>query len=116
MDVTFAGCRIDFAVLAAARLDRVVFRNCDLREASLEQAQLRDVRFESCDLSRATLGPEPPPARASWRAAAWTASARCQDLRGAAMPWPDIVDQARAPRRRARASRVATGPGRDRYA
>src|SRR4051794_13147638 len=31
-DVTLTGCRLDFAVLAQARLDRVVLRGCDLRE------------------------------------------------------------------------------------
>jgi uncharacterized protein YjbI with pentapeptide repeats len=94
-DATFAGCRIDFAVLAAARLDRVVFSRCDLREVSLEQAQLRDVRFESCDLSRATLDSSRHQ-RVLLEGCRLEGVRSLQDLRGAAMPWPDVVDQAGA--------------------
>ncbi|HET6508761.1 MAG TPA: pentapeptide repeat-containing protein [Baekduia sp.] len=94
-DATFTGCRIDFAVLAAARLDRVLFRGCDLREVSLEQAQLRDVRFESCDLSRATLD-QSRHQRVLLEGCRLEGVRSLQDLRGIAMPWPDIVDQAGA--------------------
>jgi uncharacterized protein YjbI with pentapeptide repeats len=92
-DVTFADCRLDFAVLAGARLDRVVLRGCDLREASLEQAQLRDVRLEGCDLSRAMLG-QARLQRVELHGCRLDGLRSIADLRGAAMPWPDVVASA----------------------
>jgi uncharacterized protein YjbI with pentapeptide repeats len=89
-DVTLTDCRLDFAVLALARLDRVTFRGCDLREASLEEAQLRDVRFEDCDLSRAMLG-QAQLQRVELHGCRLDGLRSIADLRGAAMPWPDIV-------------------------
>jgi uncharacterized protein YjbI with pentapeptide repeats len=94
-DVTFADCRLDFAVLAGARLDRVVLRNCELREASLEQAQLRDVRLEACDLSRATLG-QAQLQRVELHGCRLDGLRAIADLRGATMPWPDVVASAGA--------------------
>jgi uncharacterized protein YjbI with pentapeptide repeats len=94
-DAVFTGCRLDFAVLATARLDRVRFERCDLREVSLEGAQLRDVRFESCDLSRATLDGSRH-TRVLLEGCRLEGVRSLQDLRGTAMPWPDVVDQAEA--------------------
>jgi uncharacterized protein YjbI with pentapeptide repeats len=94
-DVVFSGCRLDFAVLAEARFDRVRFTRCDLREVSLEGAQLRDVRFESCDLSRATLD-RSRHQRVLLEGCRLEGVRSLSDLRGAAMPWPDVVDQAEA--------------------
>lgn len=93
VDLTLTGCRLDFAVLGLARVDRVVFRSCDLREASLEQAQLRDVRFESCDLTRAMLG-QSRHQRVELHGCRLEGLRSIADLRGAALPWPDLVDQA----------------------
>jgi uncharacterized protein YjbI with pentapeptide repeats len=93
IDLTFTGCRLDFAVLGLARLDRVVFRDCDLQEASLEQAQLRDVRFESCDLRRATFG-QSRHQRVQLHGCRLDGLRAISDLKGVAMPFPDIVDQA----------------------
>jgi uncharacterized protein YjbI with pentapeptide repeats len=92
-DVTLSGCRIDLASLAAARLERVAFADCDLRETSFGEAVLRDVRFERCDLGGADL------ARVRLQR---VVLAGCRldgihsvgDLRGATMPWPDIVANA----------------------
>jgi uncharacterized protein YjbI with pentapeptide repeats len=95
VDVTFTGCRLDFAVLSGARLDRVVFRDCDLKECSLEQAQLRDVRFESCDLSRAMLDGSRHQ-RVELHGCRLEGLRSISDLKGAALPWPDLVDQAPA--------------------
>jgi uncharacterized protein YjbI with pentapeptide repeats len=95
VDVTFVGCRLDFAVLGGARLDRVVFRDCDLTESSLEQAQLRDVRFESCDLTRAMLG-QSRHQRVELHGCRLEGLRSIADLKGAALPWPDLVDQAPA--------------------
>jgi uncharacterized protein YjbI with pentapeptide repeats len=89
-DVTFIDCLLDFAVLAGAKLDRVLFRGCELREATLEQAQLRDVRLEHCDLSRALLG-QSSLQRVELEACRLVGLRSFTDLRGAAMPWPDVV-------------------------
>jgi uncharacterized protein YjbI with pentapeptide repeats len=89
-DVTFVDCRLDFGVLALARLDRVTLRGCELREASLEQAQLRDVRLERCDLSRAMLG-QAQLQRVELDGCRLEGLRSIADLRGAAMPWPDVV-------------------------
>ncbi|WCB97034.1 hypothetical protein DSM104299_05805 [Baekduia alba] len=92
-DVTLTDCRLDFAVLAEARLDRVLLRNCVLTEATLEQAQLRDVRFESCDLTRASLG-QSQHLRVELHGCRLAEVRSLSDLRGAALPYPDMVDQA----------------------
>jgi uncharacterized protein YjbI with pentapeptide repeats len=95
VDVTLTGCRLDFANLTLARLDRVVFRDCRLEEASLDQAQLRDVRFESCDLRRATFG-QSRHQRVQLHGCRLDGLRTISDLKGVAMPFPDIVDQAQA--------------------
>ena len=92
-DVTLVDCRLDFAVLAQARLDRVLLRNTALVESTLEQAQLRDVRFESCDLTRAALG-QSTHTRVELHGCRLAEVRALSDLRGAAMPYPDLVDQA----------------------
>lgn len=92
-DVTLTGCRLDFAILAAARIDRVVFRDCVITEATLEQAQLRDVRFEGCDLTRSSLG-QSTHTRVEMHGCRLAEVRTLQDLRGVAMPYPDLVDQA----------------------
>ncbi len=91
-DVVLTGCRLDFAILAAARIDRVIFRDCVLTESTLEQAQLRDVRFESCDLTRASLG-QSQHTRVELHGCRLAEIRSLQDLRGVAMPYPDLVDQ-----------------------
>jgi uncharacterized protein YjbI with pentapeptide repeats len=92
-DVTFTGCRIDLASLAAARLERVVFDGCDLREASFAEAVLRDVRFERCDLGGAELD-RVRLQRVELCGCRLEGIRTVADLRGAAMPWPDIVANA----------------------
>ncbi|HEY6760906.1 MAG TPA: pentapeptide repeat-containing protein [Baekduia sp.] len=92
-DVTFTNCRLDYAVLAEARLDRVIFRRTGLTESTLEQAQLRDVRFESCDLTRASLG-QSQHTRVELHSCRLSEVRSLSDLRGAALPYPDLVDQA----------------------
>lgn len=92
-DVVFTSCRLDFAILAAARIDRVIFRDCVITEATLEQAQLRDVRFESCDLTRSSLG-QSTHTRVELHGCRLAEVRSLADLRGVAMPYPDLVDQA----------------------
>jgi uncharacterized protein YjbI with pentapeptide repeats len=110
-DVTLVDCRLDFAVLALARLDRVLLHRCDLTEATLEQAQLRDVRFESCNLTRASLG-QSTHTRVELHGCRLAEVRSIADLRGAAMPWPDVVDHA-ASFAAALGIRVATDPDED---
>jgi uncharacterized protein YjbI with pentapeptide repeats len=111
-DVTLTDCRLDFAVLAEARLDRVLMRNTVLAEATLEQAQLRDVRFEACDLTRASLG-QSQHTRVELHGCRLNELRSLSDLRGAAFPYPDLVDQA-ANLAAALGIRIATDPGEDR--
>jgi uncharacterized protein YjbI with pentapeptide repeats len=92
-DVTLTGCRLDFAILGAARIDRVVFRDCVITESTLEQAQLRDVRFEGCDLTRCSLG-QSTHTRVELHGCRLAEVRSLHDLRGVAMPYPDLVDQA----------------------
>lgn len=92
-DVALADTRLDLASFAEARLDRVAFVGCDLREASFSEARLRDVRFERCDLSgaefhRAALQ------RVELAGCELTGLRSLSDLRGATLPWPDIVGSA----------------------
>lgn len=92
-DVALTGCRIDLASLAAARLERVVFTDCDLRETSLAEAVLRDVRFERCDLGGAELA-RVRLQRVELRGCRLDGVNAVENLRGAAMPWEDIVGNA----------------------
>jgi uncharacterized protein YjbI with pentapeptide repeats len=92
-DVTFADCRIDLANLTAARLERVVFADCDLRESSFAEAVLRDVRFERCDLGGAELT-RVRLQRVELRGCRLDGINAVEDLRGATMPWEDIVGNA----------------------
>jgi uncharacterized protein YjbI with pentapeptide repeats len=110
-DVTLTDCRLDFAILAEARLDRVHLRNCVLTESTLEQAQLRDVRFDGCDLTRASLG-QSQHTRVELHGCRLDGVRSLSDLRGAAMPYPDLVDQA-ANLAAALGVRVATDPDED---
>ena len=92
-DVTFTGCRIDLASLAAVRMERVVFADCDLRESSLAEAVLRDVRFENCDLGGVELD-RVRLQRVELRGCRLDGIRSVENLRGAAMPWEDIVGNA----------------------
>jgi uncharacterized protein YjbI with pentapeptide repeats len=92
-DVTFSGCRIDLASLAAARLERVVFADCDLRETSFGEAILRDVRFERCDLGGVELA-QVRLQRVELHGCRLEGIRSVGNLRGAAMPWADIVGNA----------------------
>ena len=92
-DVTFEGCRIDLANLTAARMERVVFADCDLRESSFAEAVLRDVRFERCDLGGVELS-RVRLQRVELRGCRLEGVNAVENLRGATMPWEDIVGNA----------------------
>jgi len=90
-DVTFTDCKLDLSGLRMSRLERVVFRDCLMGECDLYQATLKDVLFERCDLQAAVF---------SGAALTRTELRRCilagvqgvEALRGARMPWPDVVE------------------------
>ena len=92
-DAAFTGCRIDLASLASARMERVVFEDCDLRETSFAEAILRDVRFVRCDLGGAELD-RMRLQRVELHGCRLEGIRSVGDLRGAVMPWPDIVANA----------------------
>jgi uncharacterized protein YjbI with pentapeptide repeats len=94
-DVELAGCRADLVSFAAATLDRVVISDCDLREATFDEARLRDVRFERCDLSGTSFS-SARLQRVELVDCDLTRTRSVADLRGAAMPWSDIVANAGA--------------------
>jgi uncharacterized protein YjbI with pentapeptide repeats len=92
-DVVFRDCRIDLATFAGTTFERVVFEGCMLAQAEFREALLRSVRFEHCDLTEADLtglridGCE-------LRSCTLDGLAGAERLRGAAMPWGDIVGHA----------------------
>ena len=94
-DATLTGCRANLVSLSEARIERVVFAECDLREATFDQARLHDVRFERCALdgasfARATLS------RVELVGCALERVRSVADLRGAAMPFEDMLENAAA--------------------
>jgi uncharacterized protein YjbI with pentapeptide repeats len=90
IDVTFADCRADLASFRFAKLDRVVFRDCRLEEADFYGAQLKDVLFERCDMRLAILA-EVKVACVELRGCNLEGVSGAEALRGARMPWDDVV-------------------------
>jgi uncharacterized protein YjbI with pentapeptide repeats len=94
-DTVFRDCRIDLATFAGATLERTRFVGCRLEQAELREALLRSVRFDDCDLSEADFtgvrldGCE-------LRGCTLAGATGLERLRGAAMPWADVVGNAAA--------------------
>ncbi len=92
-DVVFRDCRIDLATFAGSSFERVTFEGCMLAQVEFREALLRSVRFEHCDLTEADLtglridGCE-------LRSCTLDGLAGAERLRGAAMPWGDIIGHA----------------------
>lgn len=92
-DAVFRDCRIDLATFAGTTFERVRFEGCMLAQTELREALLRSVRFEHCDLTEADLtglrldGCE-------LRSCTLDGIVALERLRGAAMPWGDIVGHA----------------------
>jgi uncharacterized protein YjbI with pentapeptide repeats len=92
-DVVFRDCRIDLATFAGTTFERVRFEGCMLQQAEFREALLRSVRLEHCDLTEADLtgmridGCE-------LRSCTLDGLAGTERLRGASMPWGDIVGHA----------------------
>jgi uncharacterized protein YjbI with pentapeptide repeats len=92
-DAVLADCRLDLAGLRHATLERVVFRDCRMEECELTGARLRDVRFERCVLRGATFS-GCTIERVQFEGCDLTGLVGVEALRGARMPWNDILENA----------------------
>jgi uncharacterized protein YjbI with pentapeptide repeats len=89
-DVAFRDCRIDLATFAGTTFERVTFDGCLLGQTELREALLRSVRFEHCDLTEADLTGLRID-RCELRSCTLDGLVGIERLRGAAMPWHDLV-------------------------
>jgi uncharacterized protein YjbI with pentapeptide repeats len=92
-DTTFRDCRIDLATFAATTFERVVFDRCMLAQTDFRDALLRSVRFDRCDLTEADLAGVRID-RCELRGCTLDGLAGVERLRGAALPWADVVGNA----------------------
>jgi uncharacterized protein YjbI with pentapeptide repeats len=92
-DAAFRDCRIDLATFAGTTFERVVFEDCLLAQADFRDALLRSVRFERCDLTEADLAGVRID-RVELRGCTLDGLNGIERLRGAAMPWADVVGHA----------------------
>lgn len=92
-DVTLRGCRIDLASFGGARLQRVSFEECNLSQTDFLEAELEAVRFTDCDMTAADLRGSRL-RRCELRGNRLDGLLGIERLRGAAMPWVDIVGAA----------------------
>jgi len=93
LDVTIRNAQLNLASFAGSKLRRVTFEDCVMRQADVMDAELESVRFHSCDMTEfdlrgATL------ARCELRDCRLDGVRGADRLRGAAMPWSDIVAMA----------------------
>jgi uncharacterized protein YjbI with pentapeptide repeats len=94
-DVCFEDCRIDLASFARARLERVSFEDCVLAQSDFLDAQLDSVRFVRCQLVEADLRGARL-RRCELRRCDLGGLQGLERLRGAAMEWADILENAGA--------------------
>jgi uncharacterized protein YjbI with pentapeptide repeats len=92
-DVVFRGCRIDLATFGGAKLERVTFDDCVLAQADYLEAQLSGVRWEGCDLGAADFTGARL-RRCALRGCRLDGLVGVTSLRGAALEWHEIVEQA----------------------
>jgi uncharacterized protein YjbI with pentapeptide repeats len=92
-DVVLTDCRADYAGLRHAKLERVVFRDCRLEETDFGGAALTDVAFERCELRRASLAGARLE-RVHLAGCDLTELVGVEALRGARMPWNDVLQNA----------------------
>jgi uncharacterized protein YjbI with pentapeptide repeats len=92
-DVVFRDCRIDLATFAGTTFERVAFDGCMLAQAEFREALLRSVRFDHCDLTEADLSGLRID-RCELRSCTLDGLAGAERLRGAAMPWADLIGHA----------------------
>jgi uncharacterized protein YjbI with pentapeptide repeats len=92
-DAAFRDCRIDLATFAGTTLERVTFDGCRLAQTDFREALLRSVRFDACDLTGADLGLVRLDG-CELRGCVLDGLTGLERLRGAAMPWADVVGNA----------------------
>jgi uncharacterized protein YjbI with pentapeptide repeats len=92
-DVVFRDCRIDLATFGGTTFERVAFEDCLLMQSDFRDALWRAVRFERCDLTEGDFGGLRI-AQAQLRGCTLDGAVGVERLRGAAMPWGDIVGHA----------------------
>jgi uncharacterized protein YjbI with pentapeptide repeats len=89
-DVVLRDCRIDLASFTATTMEQVVFDGCILRQTDFQDAELRAVRFVDCDLTGADLSGARL-AHCELEGCTLDDLRGAASLRGARMPWADIV-------------------------
>jgi uncharacterized protein YjbI with pentapeptide repeats len=92
-DVTFEECRIDLAGIRHAKLERVVFRDCRMDESDFYGSAFKDVLFERCELREATFS-TCRLQRVEFRRCDLAGARGAEALRGARMPWNDVLENA----------------------
>jgi uncharacterized protein YjbI with pentapeptide repeats len=92
-DVVFDECRIDLVNLRHAKLERVVFRDCRMTECDFYETSLKDALFERCELREATFS-GCTLQRVELRGCDLAGVRGADALRGARMPWVDVVENA----------------------
>ncbi|HEY1514416.1 MAG TPA: pentapeptide repeat-containing protein [Gaiellaceae bacterium] len=92
-DVVLTECRADLAGFRHAKLRRVVFRECRLEEAEFAGAALTDVVFDRCELRRASFA-GCTVERVELSGCDLTELVGVESLRGARMPWDDLLQNA----------------------
>ena len=92
-DVAFRDCRIDLATFGGTTFERVSFEGCMLQQAEFREALLRSVRFEHCDLTEADLTGMRLDV-CELRSCTLDGLTGAERLRGAAMPWGDVIGHA----------------------
>ena len=92
-DVVLTECRADFGGFRHAKLTRVAFRDCRLEEADFAGAMLTDVVFDRCELRRASFAGSRIE-RVELSGCTLLELVGVESLRGARMPWQDILANA----------------------
>jgi uncharacterized protein YjbI with pentapeptide repeats len=92
-DVTIESSRVDLASFAGCRLERVSFIDCVLIQTDFLEAQLDAVRFTDCDLGEVDLRGARL-RRCELRGCRLDGLQGVTQLRGVALPWPDLLGAA----------------------
>jgi uncharacterized protein YjbI with pentapeptide repeats len=92
-DTMFRDCRIDLATFAGTTFERVAFTGCLLAQADFRESLWRSVRLDRCDLTEGDLAGLRIDG-AELRGCTLDGLAGAERLRGAAMPWDDVLANA----------------------
>jgi uncharacterized protein YjbI with pentapeptide repeats len=92
-DAVFRDCRIDLATFAGTTFERTTFEGCLVAQTDFREALFRSVRFDDCDLTEADLTGLRID-RCELRGCTLDRIAGLDRLRGATMPWADILASA----------------------